>query len=71
MGFQRFVESDSGAIANLCDVHYVCNASFLDPKAAVMALTAGTDIEMGGRPVTYAIQVSRAAGNKLTRCATF
>ncbi|KAI7853297.1 beta-glucosidase-related glycosidase [Circinella umbellata] len=52
-GFEGFVESDSGAIANLCDLHFVCDSSFLDPQAAIKALTAGTDMEMGGRPMHY------------------
>ncbi|KAI9318774.1 beta-glucosidase-related glycosidase [Dichotomocladium elegans] len=53
-GFKGFVQSDSGAIANLCDTHFVCDGSFIDPQAAILAVTAGTDSEMGGRPMHYA-----------------
>ncbi|KAI9249415.1 putative beta-glucosidase [Phascolomyces articulosus] len=52
-GFRGFVISDSGAIANLCDVHYVCDKDILDPAAAILPLNAGNDIEMGGRPMHF------------------
>ncbi|KAI9497223.1 beta-glucosidase-related glycosidase, partial [Zychaea mexicana] len=52
-GFSGFVSSDSGAIANLCDLHFVCDGSILDPQAAILALNAGNDIEMGGRPMHF------------------
>lgn len=54
-GYEYFVISDSGAIANLCDIHYVCDGSILDPVAAVKAINAGNDVEMGGRPVSFEI----------------
>ena len=64
-GFEGFVESDSGAIANLCDLHFVCDSSFLDPEAAIKALTAGTDMEMGGRPVSIYYHIYSNKNNKL------
>ncbi|KAI8144230.1 beta-glucosidase-related glycosidase [Fennellomyces sp. T-0311] len=52
-GFKGFVISDSGAIANLCDTHFICNASFLDPIAAILPLEAGNDAEMGGKQMHF------------------
>lgn len=52
-GFEGFVESDSGAIAFLCSIFYTCDPSITNnPEAAVRALKAGNDMEMGGQPVS-------------------
>lgn len=52
-GYEGFVESDSGAIAFLCSIFYTCDPKITNnPEAAVRAVKAGNDVEMGGQAVS-------------------
>ncbi|KAH8879931.1 glycoside hydrolase [Thozetella sp. PMI_491] len=53
-GYKYFVTSDAGGTDRLCNAFYMCRASPIDSEAIVsMALTAGTDSEMGGGSYNY------------------
>ncbi|KAJ9156912.1 Glycoside hydrolase [Coniochaeta hoffmannii] len=53
-GFKYFVMSDAGGTDRLCSAFSMCRAEPIDSEAVVsMALTAGTDTEMGGGSYNY------------------
>lgn len=53
-GFEYFVTSDAGGTDRLCSAFAMCRAQPIDSEAVVsMALTAGTDSEMGGGSYNY------------------
>lgn len=53
-GFKYFVMSDAGGTDRLCTSFNLCAAKPIDSEAVVsMALTAGTDTEMGGGSYNY------------------
>ncbi|KAK3945551.1 putative beta protein [Diplogelasinospora grovesii] len=53
-GYKYFVTSDAGGTDRLCSAFYMCRASPIDKEAIVsLALTAGTDAEMGGGSYNY------------------